>query len=33
LRTFAGSFFRDDAWVIVAARPPRLEDATHEKTN
>ncbi|MEO8875867.1 MAG: hypothetical protein ABI461_09790 [Polyangiaceae bacterium] len=33
LRNFAASFFRDDALVIVAARPPRLEDASHEKTN
>lgn len=33
LRTFAGSFFHDDAWVILAARPPRLEDVSHEKTN
>jgi hypothetical protein len=37
LKNFAASFFHDDRWVIVAARPPRLEDASHdgnhEKTN
>jgi hypothetical protein len=37
LKNFAASFFHDDNWVIVAARPPRLEDASHdgnhEKTN
>ncbi|MEO7110111.1 MAG: hypothetical protein ABI183_06710 [Polyangiaceae bacterium] len=33
LRTFASSFFHDDAWVILAARPARLDEASHEKTN
>ncbi len=36
LKNFATSFFHDDALVIVAARPPRLEDpnadANHEKS-
>ena len=33
LRNFAAAFFRDDAWVIVAARPPRLEETNREKSN
>lgn len=31
LKTFAASTFRDDALVVVAARPPRIEES-HEKT-
>ena len=31
MKSFAASFFKDDALVIVAARPPRLEPAASDK--
>lgn len=32
LKTFAAATFKDDALVIVAARPPRIEEPQHEKS-